>query len=344
VSEVWRFPRQLGSHNTFLLVGSVPVAVLAGFALATGVSVAKDADGAAGQVAVGALGVGVACFLLTLNLVLRASNYIASPDERLALRPEARVDPAALEAMRRWQWEDHVLLAHYAQRINLVYPLGLIATLVGFGAAVLAVHVNAGTVVAAVAVGVLVLLELIEQLTGRALPRALFRDLSDVEGQVERPPLDRIGERALLLDDDPEPPELFGAGVRGRAGLEADADRNGTGKLYRASRSIILDTLDGCYTTEASCVGTGVVHDRHRRVVALHPLATTPTGELLVSIAISDAAAWLRIGEQELVERLAALRPLAGPPGAHGWFGLVDDGADLAAVLTRAERPEDQPS
>lgn len=112
-------------------IGGTSVAVLGGFAFSTAVLVAAEPATGWNEAALALFGAAVAAFAISIIWIARASQYQATPDERLMRRPEAKADPAVLEAVRRAQRQDEWLIDLYSVRIAWSTTIGVVTTLLG---------------------------------------------------------------------------------------------------------------------------------------------------------------------------------------------------------------------
>jgi MFS family permease len=197
VSSVWDSPRELGSVQSITAVGGTPISVLAGFSLTSAIMVSGAAGGVWRDVAVVLFAVAAAAFILALEAV----SYAASPDIRLAYRPEARISEEVLQEERRLQYEDEWLLDIYNQRIVWSTTVGVAGSLGGLGAALLTARVTWGVVIGVVVLVLVTGVVLLNQLNraGRLFPRPHHVPAE----RRSPPPLDDLGRAALLSGTTP---------------------------------------------------------------------------------------------------------------------------------------------
>lgn len=144
-------------------MGGIVAPLLAGFSLATiavlvttgWVNASKpSADGPPHtDLAIAALVIAAAMFLLTMEFAFMAARYATTPGERLSWTAEATVHPHALAEARLEQAMDRHLADRYSARAGWFYNGGIIALLVGLAALVVPQHWTPWFVVGVVVVG-----------------------------------------------------------------------------------------------------------------------------------------------------------------------------------------------
>ena len=101
------------------------------------------------QAALVLLSLALGTFVVGLILIGEASQYSATPDQRLAWRPEAKFNSETLERERISQREDEWLLDKYSKKVNICITSGIAATLLALMCLLLAVGVMLATMAAA---------------------------------------------------------------------------------------------------------------------------------------------------------------------------------------------------
>lgn len=131
---VWKSSRELGSGGPGLAsIGQGPVAILAGFDLATVVllTTGNSRDGVL-QAALACFGVSAALFILAMAFITAAEDYSATPGDRMMYYPEAQVSADKLEEQRRLQRQDEAILSLYFNyRVIPTVTLAVLGTLAG---------------------------------------------------------------------------------------------------------------------------------------------------------------------------------------------------------------------
>lgn len=131
---VWKSSRELGSGGPGLAsIGQGPVAILAGFDLAT-VVLLTTGNGRGGvlQAALACFGVSAALFILAMAFITAAEDYSATPGDRMMYYPEAKVSAEKLEEQRRLQRQDEAILSLYFNyRVVPTVTLAVLGTLAG---------------------------------------------------------------------------------------------------------------------------------------------------------------------------------------------------------------------
>lgn len=156
----WSSSREVSGFNelpTFL--AGTPVAVLAGFALATAVLVIsqRPASGYGATMATWSatfLLIGAAVFLATLALSARAQFVAMDPEQARIWFPQIGLSEDALKAVRKNVWRSQRWIRKLVRAATVTWTLGLILNAVGAALGVLSYKIDAGHVLAACAFGV----------------------------------------------------------------------------------------------------------------------------------------------------------------------------------------------
>jgi hypothetical protein len=197
--QVWNSARELGSGGQGLAsLGQGPVAILAGFDLATVVLLTtSSASGALLQAAIACFGVSAALFTLAMAFITTAEDYSATPDDRMMYFPEARVSRDVLEAQRGRQWQDENLLGHYFNtRVLPSVTFAVLGTLAGLILVLLSRGWKPGPVIAAfaaLAVALVYFTDWLKQGHGWWLfPRPVSPPVPTAAAMAQAPPARRI--------------------------------------------------------------------------------------------------------------------------------------------------------
>jgi hypothetical protein len=247
--------------------------------------------------------------------------YWASPDQRLAWRPEARVSLQALEEERQEQAEDYFLLVTYYKSINASFEIGLIATLVGLATALLAEHIGWGSGAAAglmVVAGALVVMWQFEK------PKSLFPSPEQVHPRTS--PLDDVGIASIIAG--PAGVEVPGSPVEWLLKRAAELD---LADLLAECLEVVARKCDGFHTTATSIVGDMLIDGKARSVVELNVYASD-TGGIRCSLSVPVLAQHREEKVDEVLTRMSKLVPRDGV-GGLGYQCRIRRREELKAIL-----------
>jgi hypothetical protein len=185
---VWRVRDPLASGEELTEFGKVAAPVLAGFSLTEIIEiVGRQHLGLNEQLTILGLALAAALLIFSMQRMLNARAYKASPEERLAWYPEARDDDDWLRLVRVQQWRDERIARKYDRSSRIFYNLGIAALLLALCAALWPVdgfswdqmvHIAAMAVASAAALYEMLLV------VNKWLPKGLRRFM--VPGQAER--------------------------------------------------------------------------------------------------------------------------------------------------------------
>jgi hypothetical protein len=185
---VWRVRDPLASGEELTEFGKVAAPVLAGFSLTEIIEiVGRQHLGLNEQLTILGLALAAALLIFSMQRMLNARAYKASPEERLAWYPEARDDDDWLRLVRVQQWRDERIARKYDRSSRIFYNLGIAALLLALCAALWpvdgfswdqVVHIAAMAVASAAALYEMLLV------VNKWLPKGLRRFM--VPGQAER--------------------------------------------------------------------------------------------------------------------------------------------------------------
>ncbi len=177
-------------------MGGVVAPLLAGFSLATiavllttgSVNASKPTgDGPPhADLAVAALALAAALFLLTMEFAFWAARYATSPQERMDWTAEAVVNRPALDQARTEQAMDRQLADYYSGRARWMYNGGLLLFFAGLGALLIPQRWSPPFVVAAGVVFLTLAFEIwaVFLQCPRGLYSAIFPSYDDVRAKV----------------------------------------------------------------------------------------------------------------------------------------------------------------
>lgn len=138
---LWSGAEPLGHYSAFGLVGTGPLSILSGFALASSLAVATQLSERAELLDVAA----VALFALSAALLFgalitftEASAYNVSPNERLDWYPEARISLRWLEEVRQRQHRDFARYYYLRRRTLRLFLAGTTLSLFALALVLLA--------------------------------------------------------------------------------------------------------------------------------------------------------------------------------------------------------------
>jgi hypothetical protein len=328
VSKVWRHPQQLGSFTLIPFMGATPVAIFLGFSLTVAITVAESNNGNNlwKQASLILFGLATLALVLCLQWIVHAGQWVAGPDLRLMMRPEAKVDPRVLNEVRSEWSQDLMLLSWYVVWISRSLTIGLSCAVAAFGCALLAFSDRLGNQVSA---GITIL-------TVLALILSYF--------STRRPFPERSWARAQLGSGSPSPLNEAGWAAMFGGVLEAQllqvspartleeltqiAHRDEIEPLFVACAQLLIRRSDRHYTTAVSLVGEVLVGGNYSPAVSLHLGGSTP-GKLMFSVSKSLFEA-LAISEDQFVSRLP-LRSHRHP--TLGWYGFISHVAEFDQLL-----------
>lgn len=198
-SLVWKRPENVGRWEEVRGFGGVVATLLAGFSL-TAVAQLASADDPPPLTCLAVLAFTSASVLLLFSVqsAFLTLRYSASPEERLAWHPEARVHPAKLHSERKRQAEDRLLGDAYYQRARYFFNVGLIMFFAGLALTVVPDDWNAAWIAAVVIAALGGLVEAWWALRGGGLewpPRRVSRKA--VAPKAKLSPLDEVSVAAL---------------------------------------------------------------------------------------------------------------------------------------------------
>jgi hypothetical protein len=200
-SLLWERPENVGRAEEVRGFGGVVGTLIAGFSLAAIAQlVSADDPPPLYWLAVAALTASAVLMLFSVQFSFLLVRHSASPEERLAWHPEARVHPTQLAEERRQQAEDKLLGDEYYQRARFFFNLGLILFFTGLGFAVVPDDWNAAWVAAVAIAAVGGLVEAWWAIRGGGLEipkRPLMPTRRTVAARVELSDLDEISKAAL---------------------------------------------------------------------------------------------------------------------------------------------------
>ena len=121
----WFSHEPLGHYSSLSTVSSGPIAILAGFTLASGVALATTPGlESLDIVALGTFGVSAACLFVALAMVVEASSYFSKPGDRLEWFPEASISRSFLLVQRQRQRDDFLRYDSFRRRALQWYSGG----------------------------------------------------------------------------------------------------------------------------------------------------------------------------------------------------------------------------
>lgn len=128
----WYSTEPLGHYSSLGVISSGPVALIAGFVLATGAALAtSDAAETLDRVALVVFSLAAGMLFVALLFVVEANALYSTPSDRLAWYPEAQVSEAVLDELRRRQRHDFARYYALRHRILALYPIGIALALAG---------------------------------------------------------------------------------------------------------------------------------------------------------------------------------------------------------------------
>jgi len=130
-------------------LAGTPVAVLAGFNLATAILVVSqrpnpDKWAIWASASSTCLFLGAAAFLVTMALSGRAQFLALDPAQAAAWWPEVALNEANLKSVRNRVWESQKRVADLIQKASFIWIAGLVLTAAGAGSGVLSYKINFG--------------------------------------------------------------------------------------------------------------------------------------------------------------------------------------------------------
>jgi hypothetical protein len=133
---VWRLRDPLASGEELTEFGKVAAPVLAGFSLTEIIEILGRQNLRLNeQLTILGLTLAAAFLIFSMQRILNARAYKASPAERLAWYPEAHDDDDWLRLVRVQQWRDERIARKYDKSSRLFYNLGIAALLLALCAA-----------------------------------------------------------------------------------------------------------------------------------------------------------------------------------------------------------------
>jgi hypothetical protein len=197
----------LGYHEALRGLGGIVAPLLAGFSLAAIATITtSDHAPPLADWAVAAFAAVVAFLLFSMQVAFLSLGQVASPDDVLAWRPEARVSETELQEARRVQGLEFEEMSRLGRLSFYAYAAGLIAFLLGVLLLMVPDDWSAARITGFAIIGAALLLEIWWEVANDwpRLPHPVSRTVpkSDThaagwEGN-EAPPLDLIGRRAVL--------------------------------------------------------------------------------------------------------------------------------------------------
>jgi hypothetical protein len=327
--RVWRLPQQLGSFTLIPFVGATPVAVFLGFALTAAITVAESSNGDNlwKQASLLLFGLAILSLVLCLEWIVHAGQWVADPELRLAMRPEAKVDPWALDEVRDEWNHDLMLVSWYVVWISRALTAGLACGVAAFGCALLAFSDRLGSQLAAGAAAVTILALGLSHLVATRRP---FPNRSWARARLSPGPPRPLSEAgwAAMFGGRLEAQFLQPSPARTVEELKALAGGDGIASLFEECAELLVARTDRHYTTAVSLVGEALVDGRHRPAVSLHLGARAP-GRLMFSVT-EDLARALRVSDEQFAGRLP-LDSFRHP--SLGWYGYLSSAAELDRLL-----------
>jgi hypothetical protein len=333
--RVWRHPQQLGSFTLIPFLGATPVAVFLGFSLTAAITVAESStdDNLWKQASLALFGLATLCLVLCLEWIVHAGQWAADPELRLAIRPEAKVDPRVLDEVRDEWNHDLMLLSWYAVWISRALTAGLACGVAAFGAALLAFSDRLGSQIGAgVAVIAILALALSHVATRRPFPERSWARERLSPGPPR--PLSEAGW-AAMFGGRLEAQCLQPSPARTIEELKELAGSDGIESVFDGCAQLLLARTDRHYTTAVSLVGEMLVDGGHRAAISLHLGARAP-GRLMFSVT-EDLARALHLTDEQLLLRL--------PPGCFrhpslGWYGFLGSVPEFERLLPERHPPD----
>jgi hypothetical protein len=189
-SRLWKPPPNVGRSEEVRGFGGVVATLLAGFSLtAVAQLVTADRQPPLAEVAVVTFTSASVLLLLSVQSAFLMLRHDASPEERLAWHPEARVDRERLHAERRRQAKDAVVSDAYYGRAWFFFNWGLILFFLGLCCMVVPDEWSVWWIVAAAVAAGGLLVEARWAWQGRGLAW-IARPPDPDEIDVDVPPLD----------------------------------------------------------------------------------------------------------------------------------------------------------
>lgn len=216
-SLLWKRPENVARAEEVRGFGGVVGTLIAGFSLAAIAQlVSADDPPPLYCIAVAALAAAAVLMLFSVQFSFLMLRHSASPEERLAWHPEARVHPTPLATERRQQAEDKLLSDEYYDRARFFFNLGLIMFFTGLGFTVVPDDWNAAWIAAVAFAAAGGLVEAWWAIRGGGLKppkRPLMPIRATVAAQVKLSDLDEVSKAALSGQRswiDPQPPPRTG--------------------------------------------------------------------------------------------------------------------------------------
>jgi hypothetical protein len=189
-SRLWKPPPNVGRSEEVRGFGGVVATLLAGFSLtAVAQLVTADPEPPLTGLAVVTFTSAAVLLLLSVQSAFLMLRHDASPEERLAWHPEARVDRERLDDERRKQYQDAEVSDAYYGRARFFFNWGLILFFLGLCSMVVPEEWNAWWIAAAAIAAAGLLVEALWAWQGRGLTW-IARPPHPKDIDVEVPPLD----------------------------------------------------------------------------------------------------------------------------------------------------------
>lgn len=200
-SLVWKRPENVARGEEVRGFGGVVATLIAGFSLAAIAQLVSAEDPPPlYSTAVAAFTTASVLMLISAQFAFLTLRYSATPEERLAWHPEARVHPLPLAAERQRQAEDKLLSDAYYSRARFFFNLGLIFFFTGLAFTVIPHDWNLGWFAAltVAVIGGLTEVRWAKRGGGLRVPRLpLFPTREFVSEQVILSELDDVSKSAL---------------------------------------------------------------------------------------------------------------------------------------------------
>jgi hypothetical protein len=214
-SLLWKRPENVARAEEVRGFGGVVGTLIAGFCLAA-IAQLVSADDPPPLYCIAVAALTAASMLFSVQFSFLMLRHSASPEERLAWYPEARVHPTPLATEREQQAEDKLLSDQFYDRARFFFNLGLIMFFTGLGFTVVPDDWNAAWIAAVATAAIGGLVEAWWAIRGGGLvvpKRPLMPTRDSVATRVDVSDLDEVSKAALSGQRswiDPEAPPRTG--------------------------------------------------------------------------------------------------------------------------------------